>query len=182
MVWHHVAQRAGRVVELAARADIDELRRCDLHVVDIVVVPQRLDHHIRKARRHDVLDGFLAEEMVDAVDLAFMRVVQQPCVQCLRRREIVAEGLFDRDAAEGAGRLVHQPVFGKLFRNVAEKLRRHGKIEGGIGARRMGEIVRDFLVDAVLGEIAGDIADALAQALPGGLPFRIVHVAGRLQE
>ena len=40
MVRHHVAQRAGLLVELAAVLDADGLRNSDLNVLDLLPVPQ----------------------------------------------------------------------------------------------------------------------------------------------
>ena len=67
---HHVAQRAGGIVEPAAMLDADGLRDRDLHVIDVIAVPQRLEDRIREAQDHDVLHGLFAEIMVDPVDLA----------------------------------------------------------------------------------------------------------------
>jgi len=39
VVGHHVAERAGGVVEIAARLDADRLGRGDLHVVDMLAAP-----------------------------------------------------------------------------------------------------------------------------------------------
>ena len=71
MVGHHVAQRAGRFVELAAPLDADGFGHCDLHMIDAVAIPQRLEQAIGEAQRHDVLHRLFAQEMIDAVDLIF---------------------------------------------------------------------------------------------------------------
>ena len=73
VVGHHVAQRAGLFVELAAMLDADGFRRRDLDVVDLLAVPQRLEQAVGEAQRHDVLHRFLAEEMVDPVDLMLLQ-------------------------------------------------------------------------------------------------------------
>jgi len=41
----------------------------DIHVVDMIATPQRLEDTIGEAQHQNVLDGFFAEEMIDAVDL-----------------------------------------------------------------------------------------------------------------
>ena len=69
MVRHHVAQRAGGVIEAAAVADAELLVDGDLHMVDVVAIPDRLEHAVGEAQHQDVLDGFLAEIMIDPVDL-----------------------------------------------------------------------------------------------------------------
>src|ERR687891_582428 len=53
-----------------ARADPEVLGRGDLDVVDVVAVPDRLEHVVREPERHHVLDRLLAQGVVDAEDLA----------------------------------------------------------------------------------------------------------------
>ena len=72
MVRHHVAQRAGRVVEAAAMADAELFVDRDLDMVDVIAIPDRLEHAVGEAQHQDVLDGFLAEVMIDPVDLVLV--------------------------------------------------------------------------------------------------------------
>ena len=72
MIWHHVPQRSGRVVEAAAMADRQLFVDGDLDMVDVVAIPDRLEHPVGEAKDQDVLDGFLAEIVVDPVDLMFV--------------------------------------------------------------------------------------------------------------
>ena len=69
MVRHHVAQRAGRVVEPSPPLDRDRLCHGDLHVVDVVAVPDRLEQAVGEPHDHDVLDRLLAQIVVHAEDL-----------------------------------------------------------------------------------------------------------------
>ena len=127
MVRHHVAQRAGRLVELAALLDADRLGRGDLHMVDVVAVPDRLEQAVGEAQRHDVLDRLLAEEMVDPVDLASRRSTRQDVgVQRLGRGEVVAERLLDHHAPPAllpSLVLVEQPGLRRAARRSAPKKR-----------------------------------------------------------
>ncbi len=66
MVLHHVAQCTGAFVIACAIFQPDRLGNGDLHIVDAVRVPDRLEEEIPETQRQDVLDGFLAEIMVDA--------------------------------------------------------------------------------------------------------------------
>src|SRR6476646_7839279 len=50
------AQRAGGVVEAAAVADPELLLHRDLHVIDVIAVPDRLEHAVREAQHENVLD------------------------------------------------------------------------------------------------------------------------------
>ena len=72
MVRHHVPQRAGLVVEFAAALDADRLGGGDLHMIDMVTVPNRLEHEVGEPQDHDVLHRLLAEEVVDAEDLVLV--------------------------------------------------------------------------------------------------------------
>ena len=99
MVWDHVAQRARRLVELAAPLHADRLRRGDLHVIDPVAVPDRLEQPIGEAERHDALHRVLAEEMVDPEDLVLVQRAQDAGVQLTRRVQAMAERLLDHHAA-----------------------------------------------------------------------------------
>ena len=71
MVGNHVAKGAGGFVEAAAMFDADGFGGGDLHVVDVIAIPERLDDVVREAEDHQVLDGLFAEVVVDAVDLIF---------------------------------------------------------------------------------------------------------------
>ena len=81
VVLDQVAQRAGLVVVAGAGADADVLGRGDLHVVDVVAVPQRLEHAVGEAERQHVLDGLLAQVVVDAEDLRLVEDAQHPAVE-----------------------------------------------------------------------------------------------------
>ena len=102
MVGHHVAQGAGRVVELAPPADADRFGGRDLDMVDVAAVPHRFDHRVGEARHHDVADRFLAEIMIDPVDLGLVHQLQQALVERPRRGQIVAERLFDQQPPKSA--------------------------------------------------------------------------------
>ncbi len=98
MVLHHVAQRAGFLVITAAVADAKFFADGDLDVVNGFAIPKPLENGIGKAEHQNVLHGFLAEIMVNAADLRFVRVARQLGVQRLRGREVVAERFFNDDA------------------------------------------------------------------------------------
>ena len=85
---HHVAVGAGGLVEVAALGQAELLRHVDLHVVDVVAVPDRLEEPVGEAEGQDVLGGLLAQEVVDAEDLLLGEDLVQPGVQ-YRRLEAV---------------------------------------------------------------------------------------------
>ena len=99
MGHHHVAKRAHRLIEAGAFAEAQRLGHVDLHMVDEVSIPDRLEQAVGEAERQDVLRRFLAEEVVDAEDLLFGEDFVQLAVQRLCAGQIDAEGLFHDDAA-----------------------------------------------------------------------------------
>ena len=99
MVRHHVAERARHFVELAAPLDADGLGHRDLHMIDAVTIPQRLEQPIGEAKRHDVLHRLLAEKMVDAEDLILTQRAPDLGVERAGRRKVMAERFLDHDAA-----------------------------------------------------------------------------------
>jgi hypothetical protein len=101
VVLDHVAHRAGAVVEAGAAADADFLGHRDLHARDVRRAPQRFQDRVPEAQHHQVLHGFLAEVVVDAVDLRFGEVLADRLVDLDRRREVGAERLFQHDAGVG---------------------------------------------------------------------------------
>ena len=93
----HVAIGAGLLVEADAIADVERLRHVDLHMVDEIAVPDRLEQAVGEAEGEDVLRRLLAEEMVDAEDLVLGEHLVQLGVERDRALEIGAERLFHDD-------------------------------------------------------------------------------------
>ena len=87
-------KRPRALVEAGARPDRERLGDVDLDVVDVVAVPDGLEEAVGEAQRQDVLDGLLAQEVVDAEDLLLGEDSVDGLVQGLRRREVGAEGLL----------------------------------------------------------------------------------------
>src|SRR5262249_42902290 len=98
MVLEDVADRAGLLVVLRTAFDPDRLGNRDLHVVDELTVPDRLEDSVCKPQRQHVLHGLLAEGVIDAEELALVEVLLVHGVQLARRREVVAERLLDDQA------------------------------------------------------------------------------------
>jgi len=81
VILDQVAQRARVVVVAGAAADADVLGGRDLHVGDVVAIPQRLEHAVREAKREHVLDRLLAQVVVDAKNLALREHRQDLAVE-----------------------------------------------------------------------------------------------------
>ncbi len=98
MVLNHIADDAGLFIGLAASLDAEILGECDLHVLDVMAIPDRLEKCVRKTKVEDVLNRFLAQVMIDAEDVGLGDVLVQGGVERSRRRQIAAERLLDDDA------------------------------------------------------------------------------------
>ena len=71
MILDHVAQSARSFVVAGAHLNSERLRRRELHLVDVVRVPERRENRVRKSQDQYVLRGFLTEEMINAISLLF---------------------------------------------------------------------------------------------------------------
>ena len=71
-------------------------------MIDVRAIPDRLEDGVGETGKQDVLDGFLAEIVVDAENLVLVQRLVDLLVQFDRRREIGAEGFLKDDPAPAA--------------------------------------------------------------------------------
>ena len=128
------------VVELAALLNVDRLRNCDLDVIDMVAVPQWLEHAVGEAQHHDVLNRFLTEIVVDPVDLAFGEHAKEFPVEILGRAQIGTEWLFDDYPSPVSIFFPQQAGVAKPLGDDSERLRRRCKVEQIVAAGVLGLI------------------------------------------
>ena len=155
MVDDDVAQRADRVVEVAAVLDAEVLRHRDLHALDVVPVPDRLEHRVREPQVEDLLEAHLPEVVVDPEELRLVDVLVELGGQRAGRGQVVAERLLDDDA-----RRLRQPGLGQALDDGAEEERRDLEVED----RVLGAL--DRLGDALVGRRVGEVALHVGE--PGG--------------
>ena len=131
VVLHHVAHRAGAVVVGAAAAlHAELLADRDLHVVDVLLVEERLEDRVAEAEAQDVLDGLFPEVVVDAVDLALVERRADDRVQGPGALEVGAERLLDDDARpRGVGALADQACGGEVLEDEREELGSDRQVE-----------------------------------------------------
>ena len=124
VVDDHVAQRADRVVEVAAILDAEALGHRDLDAREVVPAPERLEHRVREAQVEDLLEAHLPEVVVDPVELRLVEVLVQLGRERARRDEVVAERLLDDDA-----RVRGQAGVVEALDHAAEEERRDLEVE-----------------------------------------------------
>ncbi len=77
VIGHHVTQGAGVFVETATGFHADGFGGGDLHVVDVMVVPERFEQAVGKAADENVLHCISAQVMIDAVDLLLLMTLSK---------------------------------------------------------------------------------------------------------
>ena len=148
VVLDDVARRADAVVVAGTAADADVLGHRDLHVVDVVGVPDRLVELVGEAQRQDVLDRLLAEVVVDAEHRVGREDRLDDGVQLARRLQVAAERLLDDDAAPCAFLLVGEARAAQLLGDQRERLRRDREVERVVAHRApLGVEVVDGLLE-----------------------------------
>ena len=99
VVLDHVAQRADGVVEPAAALDAEIFGHRGLHARHAFAVPQLGQRDVGEPQVLELDDRLLAEEVIDAQDLALAQQPVQAGVQLTGRRQVAAERLLDGDPA-----------------------------------------------------------------------------------
>ena len=172
VVHDHVAQRAHRVVEVPAVLHAEVLCHRDLDALDVVPVPDRLEHRVREAEEEDLLEAHLPEVVVDAEDLRLVDVLVEVLSQLARRGEVVSEGLLHDDA-----RAVGQTRLGEPLHDGAEEEGRDLEVEdGGPGA---GDRGADPRVHRGVREVAGHVRQTGGEALEHLLVDRLARPLDR---
>ncbi len=143
VVLHHVAHGTRLVIVGPAPFNPDRFRHGDLDMIDELAVPERFKQDIGEAHCHQVLDGFLAQIVVDAIDLPLFEMAREHSVQRPCRPQVTTKGLFHNDARVGIGDLMAVQFLGQL----TKKRRRDREIEGPhhIGAHHLFQLMPAIL-------------------------------------
>ena len=172
MVLHHVAQRAGGVVVAAAAAFHAEVFGAgDLHVVDVAAVPVGLKDGVGKAQHHDVLRGFLAQIVVDAVGVLFGKGGGHHRVQALRGGEVFAKRFLTHHTGPLAALALVQARSADHLQDGLEGLRRGGEVEEAVGRRtalriKLVQQAAEGLVALQVFKLTAVVVDGLGEAFP----------------
>ncbi len=156
MVLQHVAGRPGAVVVGAAVLYPQGLAYADLHVVDLVVAPHRLQQGVGKTQGHEVLHSFLAQVVVDAKYLVFLQHCANRFVDGGSRFQRVADRLFQHDARFGVGQAGVMQVLG----NRHEQVGSGGQVEDARQAAGLAQVARQAAEIGALRSIHGEIVDS----------------------
>ena len=106
MVLDHVPCQSGLFVVGATVLNPQVLRYRDLNVLNVAVIPERLIDAVGKSKHNQVLHRLLAQVVVDAVDLLFLKDALDGPVQFPRALEIASERLLDNQARPACLRIL----------------------------------------------------------------------------
>ena len=177
VVLDDVADGAGTLVVVGAPFDPERLGDRDLHVVDELTVPDRLEDPVREAQDQHVLDRLLTEVVVDPEDLLLGEVPVDDLVQVLRGLEVVAERLLDDHARPALGRA----ALAHLDDDRLDRRGRHGQVVDAVGGRaellvELVQALHDVLLAALVGEVGRHVADRLGELVPDVLAELVARV------
>ena len=151
VVLHHVADRAGAVVEPAAVGDVERLGHGDLDAVDVGAVEQRLEDGVGEPGDQHVVQRVQPEPVVNSVDRVLGEELLHRLVQLLRAGQVGPEGfLHHHPGALGASGL------GDAFGDAPEQDRWHLQVEQRPGS--VADLVRHRGVGGRVVEVAIDVA------------------------
>ena len=91
---NHVAVGTRTLVEARAVIDAERLGDVDLHVIDVVPIPDRFEHPVGESQRDQVLDGLSAQKVVDAKHTVLRHEAVHELVEVACRLQVHAEGLL----------------------------------------------------------------------------------------
>ena len=91
MVLDHVTKRTGFFVVGCSGPHAFSFADGDLDVVDVFVVPDRLENAVGEAHDHEILNGLFPEIMIDPEDLRFVEDTTGDLVDGLGRGEVASD-------------------------------------------------------------------------------------------
>jgi hypothetical protein len=143
-------------------------------VINVTAVQQRFEDGISETKQQDVLDGFLSEVVIDAVDLSFQQVAVELGSQFDCGGEVSAEGFFNNNSQSSGGFAWRNHAGGvQSFHGGCEERGGGGKVHdaSGIGGESGGGF--QLLYRGVQGTVVVGRADVelLIEQLTGkGIP------------
>ncbi len=137
--------------------DTEVLGHRDLDRLDVVPVPDRLEHRVGEPEVEDLLDPHLPEVVVDPEELRLVDVLMQLLGERASRRQIMAERLLDDDP-----RVCRHARFRQAADHRSEERRRNLEVEDR-GLRAL-DSLRDLGVGCVVGEVSVVVREPLREA------------------
>src|SRR6202167_1364759 len=180
MVFDHVADRPGIVVELPPALDPELLSHCDLHTLDVIPIADRLQEAVGEAKEQKIENGLFAKVVVDTKDSRFRKHSMKSGIQLLRRGEIVPEGLLDNHSS-----IFHAVRLGERLDNTHTKTWRNPQMVRG-AARRAERFLQQleglgfFIIPADIAEQVQQLGQGFLIDVPPLLLDTVAHAVSEM--
>src|SRR5215475_9077578 len=97
MILDHITQSSSILVVASTGADAFVLSHRNLHMIDVFLIPQWFENGIGKTHDQEILDGFLAEVVIDTKKLALVDDLRQSVINGTGAGQVPAQRLFHND-------------------------------------------------------------------------------------
>ena len=94
VILQHVSQLSDLIVIRKTTINADGFRHRDLHMVDAGIVPLGIDKTIGKTQRQQILDCFLAQIVINAINPVLVKEMTDGFVHFFAIRVIPTDGFF----------------------------------------------------------------------------------------
>ena len=131
VVLHNVANDAVVIEITTATFGAKVFTKVDLHVADVVSVPKRLEHDVRKAHDGEVLDQLLPEVVIDAIRLLLAQVLRERRGQLARARQVSPERFLYDDSRDSSLALT---LARRVLRHRYKDARRNAQVKHALYA------------------------------------------------
>src|SRR5688572_4236409 len=98
MILDHVTHRTNFFIKRPSALHTELFSHGDLHTANVGAVPNGFKKRISKARIQNVLNGLLAEKVIDAKNVPLAEVLMESPIQRSRRFQVAAKWFFHHDA------------------------------------------------------------------------------------
>mmetsp|Transcript_4173 Transcript_4173/g.15289 ORF Transcript_4173/g.15289 Transcript_4173/m.15289 type:complete len:394 (-) Transcript_4173:383-1564(-) len=95
VILHDIANDAVMVKVSTSALGAKIFAKVDLHVTDVVAIPQRLEHDVGKSQHGEIFNQLLSEVVIDTIRLLFAQLLRQSRSEFTRGRQISPEWLLD---------------------------------------------------------------------------------------
>src|SRR3990167_6126733 len=95
MVLADVKQSAIGIIKLAAAFNINSFPKLNVNALNVVLAQGTTHKVVGKAEGQNILDGFLSQVVVNAVDLIFFKELIKQLINLHGVLQVAAEGFFN---------------------------------------------------------------------------------------
>ena len=174
VVLDDVACGTDAVIVSGTTGHADILGVGNLHMVDVIIVPNRLIHGVRETKRQNILHRLLTEIMIDTEHTRWVEHLGHHTIQLLSAGQIMPERFLDDHTTPSALVGLRQTAIGQLSGNLRERARRHRHVERMVASCatitvKLGNSVRQSFERLRIIERALHKTNAVGELRPGRL-------------